>query len=463
MLDRDFILENDVAKQLYHDYVEQAPIFDYHCHLSPQQIYENRPFTDITELWLGGDHYKWRLMRSMGIDEERITGGASSEDKFLAYAEALDLAIGNPLYHWSHMELERFFGVEDFLTKENAREVYAHCQRRLQEEPMGPREFMAKANVVGVFTTDDPCDSLEWHEKLEADESFDRFVYPAFRPDKYVQIGQADFAQNLARLERTVGRELQTFADVTAALGERIDYFKEHGCRASDHALAGYCFVRATEEELDGILARARRGEQLEQREVMAYITELLIYLGRRYKALGWPMELHIQAIRNNNQAMFQKLGPDTGYDSILDGPVAEAVNALLNALEETDELPQVILFSLNPADLPVLATAMGNFTKAPVPGKVQLGSAWWMLDHYEGMMQQITLYAHYANLSSFIGMLTDSRSFLSYPRHDYFRRILCQWVGDRVSRGFYPPRLEALGQMLRQISYDNARAYFRV
>lgn len=462
-MNEDFLLNSPTAKTLYEDYAKDQPIFDFHCHLSPEQIYKDHAFEDIAEAWLGGDHYKWRIMRAYGIDEDLITGSASGRDKFRAYAEALSHAIGNPLYHWSHMELRHFFGIDEVLDAESADRIFDSANEKLASgSGLTARKMMEMSKVRAVFTTDDPADDLAYHRKLR-DEGVLR-VHPAYRPDKYLAVGDAGFAAAVSRLGDTVGREISSYQELLDALKERMEAFEELGCRASDHALASYQYVEADEAELEAIFQFGLSGnDDITDRDINAYITATLKFLAREYAARGWPMQLHIQSIRNNNPPMFEALGPDTGYDSILDGDIARPYNALLGSLEATDELPKTILFSLNPADFPILCTLMGNFQKGPTSGKLQLGPAWWHLDHLPGMVQHLEVLASQGVLSTFVGMLTDSRSFLSYPRHDYFRRILCNFLGDLVETGQYPAKMEFLGKVVSDICYANSWQYFRM
>ena len=462
-MDWDFLLESPTAQRLFYDYALDMPIFDYHCHLSPQEIYENKRFEDITEVWLGGDHYKWRLMRAAGIPESHITGNAPAKERFKAYAKALQQAIGNPLYHWSHLELQRFFDIYDPLTPDNADEIYEKASECLQDDAWRPRSLIEGSNVAGVFTTDDPVSDLQWHEKLAKDESFKPFVLPAFRPDKYLAVDSPTYLDDIKQLGDVAGIEIKDFTSLTKALDQRMDYFADHGCHASDQALSNYRFNEKSDLELNKIMKQFIAGTKLSDDEKAALVTGILLHLGRQYHAKGWPMELHLQVVRNNNSLMYERIGADTGFDSILDGDIALQLNHLLDALAKTEQLPRVVLFSLNPADLPIVATIAGNFQEGPIPGKVQLGTAWWHLDNIEGMEQQIHEFARSGVLGSFIGMLTDSRSFLSYPRHEYFRRILCNYLGDQVERGLYPADFDVLGKMVQNICFYNAVRYFNL
>lgn len=460
--DRDFLLMTETAKQLYRTYAKDQPIFDFHCHLSPQEIYEDHSFEDLTEAWLGADHYKWRLMRAYGCDEELITGKAAPRAKFRAFAQTLSRAVGNPIYHWSHLELRQFFGIEDVLDEETADEIYDRATQLLRNG-LTARKLMEKSGVRAVFTTDDPADDLRWHKKIREDESFEIEVRPAFRPDRFIHIENEGFDQALRQLEQVAETEIRCFSDLLRALDRRIDYFAEQGCRASDHALSDYHFVEASEEEVERIFGAGTSGRRTEltQRETDAYQTALLLHLARRYRKLGWPMELHLQPIRNNHPKRFRELGPDRGFDSILDGPIARPLNQLLGCLAETEELPPTVLFSLNPCDLTTLATTMGNFQEGPQRGKMQLGVPWWFNDTKEGMIEHLHVLASEGLLSTCIGMLTDSRSFLSYARHDYFRRILCNYMGELIENGEYPNRPAFVGQIIGDICFNNAARYF--
>lgn len=458
---KDFLLETETAKKLYHDYAAEMPILDFHCHLSPQQIYENKPLQDIGEAWLAGDHYKWRIMRAAGVDEAYITGDKPYKEKFKAYAFALQNAIGNPLYHWSHLELQRFFGITEPLTPENADEIFDKASKQLADEKNYPRGLITQSNVYGVFTTDDPADTLEWHEKLAADESFKPLVYPAFRPDKYLAIDAADFPAQIKRLGASEGVEIGGFGQLKEVLTKRIDHFAKHNCRASDHGIKNIYYREASDEEVDAILAKALRNEPISPDELAAYQTAMLIFLGKEYHKRDWVMEIHIQVLRNNNKRQFASLGADTGFDSVSDEMIGASLNSLLNALDVTGDLPKVVLFTMNDGDMQVMASAMGNFQEGPTFGKLQLGTAWWMLDNIDGMEKQICTLANHGVLGTFIGMLTDSRSLLSYPRHEYFRRILCNIIGGWVERGMYPNDLEFLGTMVQNICLNNALRYF--
>lgn len=460
-MDQDFLLKTDTAKKLYHGYAEKMPILDYHCHISPQEIAEDRKFENITRVWLGGDHYKWRQMRSNGISEYYITGEATDWEKFQKWAETLEKAIGNPLYHWSHLELQRYFGYYGALNSETAKEVWELCNAKLQEEGMSARNLIRQSNVTLICTTDDPADDLRWHRQLKEDESFEVQVLPAWRPDLAMKIEKPGFADYLKRLGEAAGMEIHTFADLKAALVKRMEFFDAMGCRASDHGLDYAMYVPAPEEEIEAVFAKAVSGESISREEELKYKTEFMIFAGREYNRLGWAMQLHYGCKRDNDVRRFRKLGADTGFDCIdTHTPSAELAN-LLNALNETGELPKTILYSLNPNDNAAIGTIIGCFQEEGVAGKIQQGSAWWFNDHKRGMIDQMTSLANLGLLGNFIGMLTDSRSFLSYTRHEYFRRILCNLIGEWVEDGEYPADEKILGKMVEDISYRNAVRYF--
>ncbi|MCC3374997.1 glucuronate isomerase [Cohnella sp. REN36] len=462
-LDDNFLLGSRTAERLYHDYAKAMPIIDYHCHLSPQEIYENRTFANLTQAWLYGDHYKWRAMRANGIEERYVTGGegVADYDRFLAWARTVPRTIGNPLYHWSHLELRRYFGIEELVSERTAPAIWAQANAKMAESGLGARDLIVKSNVKVVCTTDDPADTLEYHRLIRDLPDFDVKVLPSFRPDKALEIRRATFLPWIRSLEQATGIPLPEYEALLDALGSRIDFFHETGCRVSDHALDAMGYAEATREEAAGVYRKALAGDPVSAEEERRYKSYTLRFLGRRYAELGWTMQLHMHASRNNNGRMFEKLGPDTGYDSIYDGPVSDALVRLLDALERDDVLPKTIVYSLNPNDLYVLGTAIGSFQGGGIPGKMQLGSAWWFNDTKDGMLEQMKALANTGLLSRFVGMLTDSRSFLSYTRHEYFRRLLCDLLGDWAERGEAPDDLELLGGIVQDISYRNAEAYF--
>lgn len=460
-MDENFLLSTECARKLYHEYAETMPVLDYHCHINPQEIAEDRQFKNITQVWLGGDHYKWRQMRSNGVDEYYITGDAPDREKFQKWAETLEKLIGNPLYHWSHLELKRYFGYEGHLSGETAEEVWNLCNKKLQEPDMSVRGLILKSNVTLICTTDDPVDSLEWHEKIKADESFDVQVLPAWRPDKATNVEAAIFPEYIRKLAEVSGMKIQSFADLKRAILKRMVYFDERGCKVSDHGIDYVVCVPAAEEEVEGIFRKGLKGETLTFEEIAKYKTAFLQFLGREYHRLGWVMQLHFGCKRNNNGLMFQKLGPDTGYDCINNYAPADQLADFLDSLNRTDELPKTILYSLNPNDNAVIGTVLGCFQDSSAAGKIQQGSAWWFNDHKTGMTEQMTSLANLGMLANFVGMLTDSRSFLSYTRHEYFRRILCELLGGWVENGEYPEDYKVLEDIVRGVSYRNAVKYF--
>lgn len=458
---KNFLLTTDTAKDLYHDFAKTMPILDYHCHINPQEIAEDRQFKNITQVWLGGDHYKWRQMRSNGVDEKYITGDASDYEKFEKWAETLERLIGNPLYHWSHLELKRYFGFDKPLSKKTAKEAWEVCNKKLATPEMSVRNIIKNSNVTLICTTDDPADSLEWHKVIKEDKSFDVQVLPAWRPDKAMNIESEGFVSYLTDLSKAAGIEVNSFKSLTEALTKRMAFFDEYGCKASDHALDHVMYYPATAEEVEEIFAKRLKGEALNREESLKYRTAFMLYAGKEYHRLGWVMQLHFSCRRNNNELAFKKLGPDTGYDCINNYSPTDEMTSFLDALNKTDELPKTILYSLNPNDNAMIGSIIGCFQDEKTAGKVQQGSAWWFNDHKVGMIDQMTSLANLGVLSNFVGMLTDSRSFLSYTRHEYFRRILCELIGGWVENGEYPDDMEALETIIKDISYNNAVKYF--
>ena len=460
-MDKDFMLTNGVASKLYHDYAEDMPIFDYHCHLSPQMMYEDKPFENITEIFLGGDHYKWRYMRSCGIDEEYITGSASDYDKFKAFCSCLQYAIGNPLYHWTHLELKRYFSVEETVTEENCDTIWEKCNEVIRDTKMSPSTLINQSNVAVICTTDDPADSLEYHGKIKEKGHINAGVYPTFRPDFMMNIEKDTFKGYIEKLSKVVRKGINTFDDLIDVAYERIDYFHQFGCRISDHALDGVPYN--TDYSAKAVFKQALSGGKLSQGEIDAYKSAVLTALAKKYKELNWTMQLHIGALRNNNSRMFERLGADTGFDSIADYAIAAPLSLLLNGMEKDGNLPKTILYTLNPKDNYPLATMLGNFQSSETAGKIQFGSAWWFNDQRDGMEEQMKALANLGALNKFVGMLTDSRSFLSYTRHEYFRRILCNLLGTWVENGEFPEDYETLGKIVKDISFDNAKRYFGI
>ena len=459
-LDDDFLLTTPTARRLY-QVARSMPILDYHCHLDPKEIAQDRRFENITQVWLGGDHYKWRLMRANGVDEAYITGDAPDREKFQKWAETLELAIGNPLYHWSHLELRRYFGYEGVLNGDTAQEVWELCNQKLQEPGMSARNLIANSGVTLVCTTDDPADSLEWHQQLAQDSSFPVKVLPAWRPDAAMGLERPEYLDYLQRLGQAAGVEIRTYADLKEALLSRMAFFDKMGCRASDHALTVAVCQPASEEELERVFQKRLEGEPFTQEELAAFQTGFLRFVAGEYKCLGWVMQLHYGCRRNNNTRMFHKLGRDTGYDAVLQGTPSLEVAAFLDLLASQDALPRMVLYSLNPNDDEGLNSVIGCFQDGTPLGRIQQGSAWWFNDHKAGMVKQLTAFANGGLLGNFIGMLTDSRSFLSYPRHEYFRRILCELLGAWVENGEYPADWKALEKMVRGVCYNNAVEFF--
>ena len=463
-MNENFLLKTETAQKLYHDFAADMPIVDYHCHVSPREIFEDRHFENITEVWLGGDHYKWRLMRSNGVDEYYITGDAPAYEKFLKFAETLPKAIGNPMYHWCHLELKNYFGYEGVLSGKTADEVWKLANEVLQRSDMGVRGIIEKSNVAFIGTTDDPIDSLEWHAKLAADDSFKTVVGPSFRPDKALNIDKAGWKEYIAELSEAADVKISGIAGLEEALAKRIAHFDAHGCRASDHGLDHMVrFSPASAAELDDIIRRGLSGEAVSPEDAAKLKTELLIFCAGEYSRLGWAMQIHYNCLRNPNSAMFRKLGPDCGFDCIGPDNGSESLAKLLDALYAADKLPKTVLYSLDAGDNAFLDTLIGAFQGTGVAGKMQHGSAWWFNDNKQGMRDQLISLANLSLLGNFIGMLTDSRSFLSYTRHEYFRRILCDLLGEWVENGEYPADMEILSGLVKDICCNNAMRYFNL
>ena len=455
----DFLLSNEVAKKLYHEYAKKMPIIDYHCHLDPKEIYEDKKFRNLFDAWLSGDHYKWRLMRANGVTEDYITGNKPDFEKFMKWAEVVPHLVGNPLYHWTHFELKRFFNVDTLLSPKTAPSIYEEVNQKL--ETLTARKLIEMSQVDVICTTDDPIDSLEWHEKLKNDHTFKTKVLPAFRPDKAINIELSWFQEWVLKLSKVVGYPLSNIELYKQALIERIDYFHERGCLLSDHALDVVMYEKATLEEVASIYEKAIHHEELSSREIRKFKGYMLVFFGIEYNKRGWVQQYHIGALRNLSERMLKNLGPDTGFDGINDGLIARPLSHLLDALDSTGELPKTVLYTLNPRDFEVAITMMAAFQGGGIPGKIQFGSAWWFLDTIDGMTKQIKALGNNGLLSRFVGMLTDSRSFLSYPRHEYFRRLLCNIIGEQVTLGYYPEDYELLGKMVENISFHNAKNYF--
>ena len=456
------MLTNEVAKKLYHESAEHLPIIDYHCHLDPKQIAENYPFRNLAEIWLGGDHYKWRAMRGNGVPEEFITGGRSDYEKFEKWAETVPYTMRNPLYHWTHLELSRIFGIDKIVKPETAREIYEECTAKLQTEEFRAARILERCHVEVVCTTDDPADSLIYHRQIPQ-LGIKTKVYPAWRPDKVLAIENPEsYLIYIQRLAESANQEIRTYDDLLEVLRKRHDYFASLGCRLSDHGMDNFYADAYTETEIRQIFAKVLAGKQPDETEIRKFKSALLFELAIMDWEKDWVQQYHISVIRNNCTRMYQAIGPDTGFDAILEVNCSAVGHKFLNRLDAIGKLTKTILYSLNPKDNEVLATLAYTFNEAPVPGKIQLGAAWWFLDQEEGMKKQLNTLSAMGLLSRFVGMLTDSRSFLSYPRHEYFRRILCNLIGEDVETGKLPySEMDFLKQMIEDICYRNAKRYF--
>lgn len=460
----DFLLRNSTARILYHQYAAAMPIYDFHCHLSPREIAEDRQFDNLGQIWLEGDHYKWRAMRSAGVAEALITGKETSDyEKYLAWANVVPKTLGNPLYHWTHLELRRPFGIVDCLFgPDTAESIWQRGNEKLATREYSARGIMRQMAVRMVGTTDDPVDSLCYHRQIADDESIDIDVAPSWRPDKVFKIELDGFVDYLQQLESVADISIQRFVDLQQALIKRLDHFAAHGCRASDHGIEHLRFAPVPDDvTLDNILTKRLSGKSLSEEEIAQFSTAILVWLGGQYAARGWVMQLHIGAIRNNNTRMFRLLGADSGFDSIGDNQISWPLSRLLDSMDVNEQLPKTILYGLNPKDNEVLATMMGNFQAPGIAGKIQFGSGWWFNDQKDGMLRQLTQYSQLGLLSQFVGMLTDSRSFLSYTRHEYFRRLLCNLIGQWVEDGEIPDDESLLGSMIQDICFNNAQRYF--
>lgn len=460
-MDENFLLSNTIAEKLYHDYSEKMPIIDYHCHINPKDILDNKQFANITQVWLYGDHYKWRAMRSYGIDEKYISGDGSDYEKFLAWAKTISVAIGNPLYHWTHLELKRFFGIDEVLNEKTAPDIWEKVNTMLNSNGFTVRELIKKSNVKVICSTDDPVDSLEYHLAIKEDKSFDVKVLPAFRPDKALGINKETFKEWFEKLQKAINGEIKTYDEYLEALKKRVEFFHEVGCRVSDNALDFVPVGNASIEEVRKIFTKVLTEGQVSFEDENKFRVFTLKYLGKLYNDLNWTMQLHMNCVRDNNTKMFKKIGPDTGFDSLNDTEVAIPLSRLLDALNVEEALPKTIIYSLNSNDNATIGTLIGCFQGDNIKGKIQFGSAWWFNDHKLGMEEQIKSLANLGLLSAFVGMLTDSRSFLSYTRHEYFRRILCNVIGEWVENGEFPNDMDTLGKIVADISYNNAEKYF--
>ncbi len=457
----NFLLQTDTAQKLYHEHAAKMPIFDYHCHINPKDIADDRMFKSITEIWLAGDHYKWRAMRTNGVDEKFCTGDASDWEKFEKWAETVPQTLRNPLFHWTHLELKKFFGINEVLSPKNARQIFDACNEKLKTQAYSCRNIIQMANVHTICTTDDPIDNLQYHQQIKA-SGFEVAVLPAWRPDKAMMVDDPIFYNAyIFQLAEAAGMDISSFADLITALDKRHQYFHENGCRLSDHGLDTAFAEDYTAKEIRAIFSKVRAGNHLTSEEILKFKSCMLYEFGVMDHSRGWAQQFHIGALRNNNTRLFNKLGPDTGFDSIGDKPVAEPLSKLLNRLDMEDKLCKTVLYNLNPGDNELYATMIGNFQDGSVPGKMQYGSGWWFLDQKDGMEKQINALSNLGLLSRFVGMLTDSRSFLSYTRHEYFRRTLCNILGNDVENGEIPNDMELLGQMVENICFNNAKNYF--
>ncbi len=460
-MDENFLLETETAQDLFHNHADKMPIIDYHCHLIPQMVAEDYHFKSITELWLGGDHYKWRAMRSNGIPEKYCTGDASDWEKFEKWAETVPYTFRNPLYHWTHLELKTAFGVNKLLSPDTAREIYDECNEKLKLPEFSARGLMRHYHVECVCTTDDPVDDLHWH-KITRESGFEIKMIPAWRPDAAMNIEKPAFAGYMKKLSAVSGVDVDSFRHMISALQKRHDFFAENGCRLSDHGVEEFYDDPYTDSQIETIFAKALRGQQLSVSEIRQYKHAFLKACGEMDFEADWTQQYHYGAIRDNNAEMYNKLGPDTGFDSIGEFNTARAMSHFLNELNTEHKLTRTILYCLNPCANEVIATMLGNFQDGITPGKIQFGSGWWFNDQLDGMTKQINALSTLGLLSRFVGMLTDSRSFLSYPRHEYFRRLLCNILGNDVEKGLLPDNHEILSRMVEDISYNNARKYFK-
>lgn len=460
-LDKDFLLQTETAQSLFHTHAELMPIIDYHCHLPTDQIAADKKFKNLTEIWLYGDHYKWRAMRTNGVDEKYCTGNADDFEKFLQYAKTVPYTLRNPLYHWTHLELQRYFGIDTLLNEKTARQIYEQCNEQLQDDHMSCRNILRKMNVKVVCTTDDPADSLEHHAKLKED-GFEIKVLPTFRADKSMAVDDSKvYNAYLEKLEKASGISISNYQDLLDALRNRQDFFAKAGCRLSDHGIDNFFAEAYSDQEIQTSFDQVRSGKTLDTSAIHKLKSAILYELAVMDHEKGWTQQFHVGAMRNNNTRMLRALGPDTGFDSIGDYRIGTPMSRFFDRLDATDQLAKTIIYNLNPRDNYLVGTMIGNFNDGSTPGKMQFGSGWWFLDQKEAMEMQMNALSNLGLLSRFVGMLTDSRSFLSYPRHEYFRRILCNLLGNDVESGELPHDMELLGQTVENICYYNARQFF--
>ncbi len=462
-MDETFLLNSPTAVYLFEEHAAKMPIFDYHCHLSAKEIYENQPFSNIGQLWLQYDHYKWRLMRANGIPENEITGNADYFTKFKAYARTIAYAAGNPLYHWTHLELQRYFGIHQVLCEKTAQEIWEKANAVIAQGNFTPQQLILRSNVVGLCTTEDPADSLEYHKLLAENQRFAVKVLPAYRPDNALHIEKANYREYIAKLGAACNCTIQDYDGLKKALLAKMEEFQNAGCIACDHGFEAMPYVQMSDEQAGHVFAQAMQQKELTQQEAEGFQTNLLLFLAKEYRKRNWVMELHVGCNRQQNTRMVQQLGENAGHDSIGDTPLARPLGKFLDALEKENQLPKTVLFTLNASDNWVLASLTGNYQNHEVPSKIQFGTAWWMQDHKQGMEEQMRVLANLGLIGRFIGMLTDSRSFVSYPRHEYFRRILCNLIGEWIEQGEYCPDREAAGRIIEDICFNNAMLYFGI
>ncbi|SFU27559.1 glucuronate isomerase [Pustulibacterium marinum] len=457
----NFLLQNKYAEELYHNYASKMPIIDYHCHLTPNDIANNTQFENISKVWIYGDHYKWRAMRTLGVNEKFITGNASDQEKFQNWAKTVPYTVRNPLFHWTHLELARYFGITDLLNENSADAIFENASAQLNQPENSCLGLLSQMNVETVCTTEDPTDTLQYHQQFAANQDASLYMSTSFRPDKSILIDAETYTDYLKQLGEAADVEISTFDDLKNVLRKRIEYFHKNGCKLSDHGLNYIPFENFTEAEVAAIFTKRLDGKTLETSESHKFQTAILLFLAETYHEFGWVQQFHLGALRNNNKRMLSQLGPDTGWDSIGDYPQAENLSKFLDTLDTKDKLTKTILYNLNPADNEVLATMIGNFNDGSVKGKVQFGSGWWFLDQKDGIIKQVNALSNMGLISCFIGMLTDSRSFLSFPRHEYFRRVICNLFGEEMQKGELPTDMDWIGKIVQDISYNNAKDYF--